>query len=90
MQEIREAIRSGKREEIMDELGDLLFVTANLARQLDIDAAVALRHANNKFEKRFRAMETAAGGTEALHGMDLPEMEDLWQRVKQKVETEHE
>jgi len=62
LEEIRAAIKSGKREEIMDELGDLLFVTANLARQLDIDAAVALRHANNKFEKRFRAMEAAANG----------------------------
>ena len=74
----------------MDELGDLLFVTANLARQLDIDAAVALRHANNKFETRFRAMEAAAGGTAALDGMDLAGMEELWQSIKQKVKTKHE
>ena len=90
LEEIRAAIKSGKREEIMDELGDLLFVTANLARQLDIDPAVALRHANNKFEKRFRAMEAAAGGTQALDGMGLVEMEELWQDIKQKVKTEHE
>ena len=90
VEEIRGAIKSGKREQIPDELGDLLFVTANLARQLDIDAAAALRHANNKFEKRFRAMEAAVGGPQALDGMDLAEMEELWQRIKRKVKTEHE
>ncbi len=90
IEEIRDAIKSGKREQIMDELGDLLFVTANLARQLDVDAAAALRHANNKFERRFRAMEAAAGGPQALDAMELAEMEELWQRIKQSVKTKYE
>jgi ATP diphosphatase len=80
--EIRAAIQSGIKEDIKDELGDLLFVTSNLARQLDVDPAAALRHANNKFEGRFRAMEGLAGGSEALKKMDLDGMEDLWQKVK--------
>ena len=80
--EMLEAMQSGSFEEMEDELGDLLFVVTNLARQLDIDPARALRRANAKFELRFRAVEDAAGSREALHRMDLEEMEALWQQVK--------
>ena len=82
IEEIREAMQNGNRQQIKDELGDLLFVASNLARQLDVDPAAALRHANNKFENRFRAMESEAGGTEGLADMELDEMETLWQQVK--------
>ena len=82
IEEIRQAIRSGDREHIMDEMGDLLFVAANLARQLNIDPATALRHANHKFDRRFRAMEIKAGGSDALKAMSLEQMETLWQAVK--------
>jgi len=80
--EMREAMLGGNIEEMEDELGDLLFVIANLARQLKIDPAKALRRANAKFELRFRAVEEAAGSRTALEAMDLEEMEALWQRVK--------
>lgn len=80
--EMREAMLGGNIEEMEDELGDLLFVMANLARQLKIDPAKALRRANAKFELRFRALEEAAGSRSALEAMDLDEMEALWQRVK--------
>jgi MazG family protein len=80
--EMLEAMQSGNFEEMEDELGDLLFVVTNLARQLEIDPARALRRANAKFELRFRAVEDAAGSREALHRMGLDEMEDLWQQVK--------
>lgn len=80
--EMREAMRSGSIEEMEDELGDLLFVVTNLARQLKIDPARALRRANAKFELRFRAIEEAAGSREALHAMELDEMEDLWRQAK--------
>ncbi|MDT8322215.1 MAG: nucleoside triphosphate pyrophosphohydrolase, partial [Xanthomonadales bacterium] len=63
--ELREAMRSGQAEDIEDELGDLLFVVTNLARQLKIDPARALRRANAKFELRFRAVEEAAGSRAA-------------------------
>jgi MazG family protein len=80
--EMRAAMLGGNIEEMEDELGDLLFVIANLARQLKIDPAKALRRANAKFELRFRAVEEAAGSRAALYRMDLDEMEALWQQVK--------
>lgn len=82
IEEIRAAMKTGDREEIKDELGDLLFLAANLGRQLKVDPASALRHANRKFEVRFRAMESKAGGADQLKGMSLEEMEDLWQEIK--------
>jgi MazG family protein len=80
--EMLEAMQTGSHEEMEDELGDLLFVIANLARQLKIDPAKALRRANAKFELRFRAIEQAAGSRDALHEMELNEMEALWQQAK--------
>jgi ATP diphosphatase len=82
--EIREAMAGGNTLEIEDELGDLLFVVANLARQLKLDPAHALRRANAKFENRFRAMEIEAGGEDAMRAMSLEQMETLWQSVKKK------
>ncbi|GAB3783024.1 nucleoside triphosphate pyrophosphohydrolase [Dyella agri] len=67
-----------------DEIGDVLFVVANLARHAGVDFSRALRHANTKFERRFRRMEQLAadaGSTLAAH--DLPAQERLWQRAKQ-------
>jgi MazG family protein len=83
LREMREAMDLGSPEAMEDELGDLLFVLANLGRQLDIDPARALRHANAKFELRFRAIEDAAGSRAALEAMSLGEMEALWQQAKQ-------
>jgi len=90
--ELLEAMASGDQEMIEDELGDLLFVMTNLARQLRIDPAKALRRANAKFERRFRALEQAAGSRETLDAMNLDQMETLWQRIKTEVAmtSEHE
>jgi uncharacterized protein YabN with tetrapyrrole methylase and pyrophosphatase domain len=85
---MREAIGSGDRDAMEDELGDLLFVATNLARQLDIDPGTALRRGNAKFERRFRAMEDAVGGHDGLDGMELEEMEALWQKVKKDMHEE--
>ena len=89
MGEMREAMASGIQDDMEDELGDLMFVLANLARQLKIDPAKALRRANAKFELRFRAIEEAAGSREVLHAMDLEEMEALWQQAKLRFREEH-
>jgi len=82
--ELRAAMASGNMEEMEDELGDLAFVLANLARHMKIDPAKALRRANAKFELRFRALEQAAGGQAALADMSLDEMEAVWQQVKKQ------
>jgi MazG family protein len=68
---------------VREELGDVLFTMANLARRLGIDAEGAMRDANAKFDRRFRYMETyaLASGRE-LGDMTLDELEDLWQLAK--------
>ena len=65
-----------------EELGDLLFTAVNLARHLKIDPESALRATNAKFRRRFRAMETAAGGTEALATCEPQKLEELWNQAK--------
>lgn len=87
--EMREAMLGGNIEEMEDELGDLLFVIANLGRQLKIDPAKALRRSNAKFELRFRAVEKAAGSRAVLEAMSLDEMETLWQRAKMQQPAEN-
>ncbi|HEY5210472.1 MAG TPA: nucleoside triphosphate pyrophosphohydrolase [Stellaceae bacterium] len=64
---------------IEDELGDVLFAVANLARHLRVDPEQALRAASRKFERRFRAMEASLS---PLKGKSLDELEAAWQRVK--------
>jgi ATP diphosphatase len=69
--------------EIFEEIGDLLFAAANLARKLDVDAEAALRSANAKFERRFRGMESlAAQRGESFADLNLAAQEGLWQEVK--------
>ena len=77
MDEVREATSDAHR---FEELGDLLFAVVNWARKLGIDPEAALRAANGKFEKRFRAMEDMAG--DAFAGLSLDEKEALWVRAK--------
>jgi ATP diphosphatase len=69
--------------EIFEEIGDLLFAAANLARKLDVDAEAALRSANAKFERRFRGMESLATQRgEIFADLNLESQERLWQEVK--------
>jgi MazG family protein len=70
----------GARERLKDEMGDLLFAVANLARKLELDPEAALRHATAKFEKRFRRVEAQA--SERAVGTDLEALEALWQETK--------
>lgn len=80
-----ELAAGGDAERLTDEVGDLLFVCVNLARKTGVDVSAALRHANGKFERRFRAMETQAradGGE--LGALDLAAQEALWQRIKRR------
>lgn len=72
------------QDRLEEELGDLLFVAANLARHAKVDVGAALRRANHKFERRFRAMETMADGDGcALAGQSLDAQDAYWNRAKQ-------
>lgn len=68
-------------DRLEDEIGDLLFVAANLARHARVDVGSALRRANRKFERRFRAMEALAGEA-GLVGQPLHELEAYWDQAK--------
>jgi nucleoside triphosphate diphosphatase len=70
-------------QEVFEEIGDLLFAAANLARKLEVDAEAALRAANAKFERRFRAMEQLAQVRgENFASLNLAAQEKLWLEVK--------
>src|SRR2546422_358398 len=80
--EMRDA-GSGMRDSLQDEIGDLLFAVVNLARKLAIDPRAALERANDKFQRRFEAVERRA----APRGVDigragLDELDKLWDEVK--------
>ena len=81
--ELREAIAHEGHERAEEEMGDLLFSIANLARKLGIEPESALRKANEKFTKRFAAVEEAfeRQGT-SVHEATLGEMEGVWGQVK--------
>lgn len=71
------------RDRLEDEIGDVLFVCANLARHAKVDVGAALRRANLKFERRFRAMETLAEADgEELAGQSLEAQDRYWDRAK--------
>ncbi len=83
--EIQDAMTSQDRGHIEEEIGDFLFVTANLARRMKIDPEIALRKANAKFERRFRAMETLADEQHVTFStLSLDQQEALWQTVKRR------
>ncbi|MGY6548295.1 MAG: nucleoside triphosphate pyrophosphohydrolase [Roseinatronobacter sp.] len=81
--ELTEARATLGPEEITEEMGDLLFVMANLARHLQVDPEAALRAANAKFTRRFRAIEAAlAAQGRGPEDSDLAEMDGLWNAAK--------
>ncbi len=81
--EVREAVSDGDQAHIEEEIGDMLFVVANLARKAKVDPEVALRQANTKFERRFRWIEAElAKDGRAPDQSNLEEMDGLWNRAK--------
>jgi MazG family protein len=81
--ELREAVAHESPARAEEEMGDLLFSIANLARKLGIEPESALRKANDKFTKRFSAVEaTFEQRGSSVHEATLEEMEEVWGEVK--------
>jgi ATP diphosphatase len=77
-EELAELESETDHQRMLEEMGDLLFAVVNLSRHLNIEPEAALREANRKFEKRFRAIEKAPGFAD----MTLDEKEALWAAAK--------
>ncbi|MGZ3278170.1 MAG: nucleoside triphosphate pyrophosphohydrolase [Caulobacteraceae bacterium] len=83
LEELRHEIDVGDLPKARAELGDLMFVVANLARKLDVDPEDALRACNAKFERRFHHIEKAlAERGKTPDQSDLAEMDGLWDEAK--------
>lgn len=81
--ELEAELERGDKARLEDELGDMLFVLANLARRLEIDPEQAIRGANGKFVRRFGFIERGLGAQgRDLEGASLEEMEALWGAAK--------
>ena len=81
--EFKKAILSGKKKDVKEELGDILFVLVNIAKFNKIDAEEALRATNNKFIKRFQHIEAeVAKRGKTLKETPLEELEQYWQNAK--------
>lgn len=86
LDELLAARASGERDAIEDEMGDLLFAAANLARRLDVDPEEALRRANRKFEQRFRALEVEVQASgQPWDAFTVADLEAIWALVKQRA-----
>jgi len=83
--ELNEAVASGDKDKMEDELGDVFFSLVNFARFLQLDAENALERTNKKFIERFTMMEEeAALQKRFLHDMSLEEMDSLWNKIKKR------
>jgi MazG family protein len=81
--ELHAAVRSGDEAGVHEELGDLLFTIANIARKLNVNAEEALQSANRKFTRRFEAMESKVRDDgQNLDQLTLEEMDVLWDEAK--------
>jgi MazG family protein len=83
--EFRQAIRSGKKAQMAEELGDLIFSLSQVARQLGYNPEIVLHEANKKFEARFRQMEREIQKQgKSLNGCSAGELDLAWEKVKNK------
>ena len=83
--EVQAAEAAANQDAMEDEYGDLLFTVVNLIRRRGLDAEVALRRANNKFERRFRRVEVLAKiQQQPLESLGIDELDRLWDQVKRE------
>jgi MazG family protein len=87
VEELREVVEAAEvnQDRAEEEMGDLLFTIANLSRKLGVEPETALRKANDKFTKRFTAMEqTVSGSGRTMSGLTLQELEREWEEIKER------
>jgi ATP diphosphatase len=85
--EIRSRSADSRKQAIREEIGDLLFTIANLARHFEVDPEAALASSNRKFRRRFKAMEEELERRRSsLTEATIEEMEAAWQRIKDREE----
>ena len=84
--EFEEAVETGDKEKMEDEMGDIFFATVNLARWYKIDAEQALLRANKKFIRRFKKMEELK--TKPFEEYSFEEFNNLWKQAKIKINEE--
>lgn len=84
LDEVRDEMVKNNQEYLQQELGDLLFSIVNVVRLVGMDAEQTLSSANAKFERRFRAMESALHeeGNANIQGLSLEVLDNAWERVK--------
>ncbi|MFN8548016.1 MAG: MazG nucleotide pyrophosphohydrolase domain-containing protein, partial [Candidatus Eisenbacteria bacterium] len=83
LSEVEQALAGGSRADVREELGDLLFAVANLARRLEVDPESALRDANQKFRRRWnRMMAIAEERGDRPEQLGLDRLDALWDAVK--------
>ncbi len=86
--EVKQALAAGDQKNLAEEIGDLLFSCVNLARATQFDAEELLRQANQKFTRRFQAVELLAKNSgKQLEQMSLEEMDLLWDKVKENYKN---
>ena len=83
IEELKAGLAASDRDNIEEEIGDLLFAVANVARLTGINPEYALRHRNHKFKKRFRYIEESVAQKNLdLNTLSLEELELIWQESK--------
>lgn len=88
LRELREAVASEQKEHIAEEIGDLLFTIANIARKVGVNPEEAIQSTNRKFMRRFESMESQVHSSgRNLDQLELEEMDALWNEAKRAERT---
>ena len=83
--EAKAALQSGDRDQITDEIGDLLFAVTNLARKCELEAESTLQTATDKFVRRFNALEDRVRASgKKLGDLQLAELDAIWNELKRE------
>lgn len=89
--EVSAAVKSGEKEAVFEEIGDLLFTAVSLSRKLGVDAEEALTFATNKFISRFEKVEKAANADGCnVRDLTQTQLDEIWEKIKHSDNTKQE